>query len=94
MHAKSKKILITTETHELFILRKNRREAIHEFCPKCESKVELMSIDTAVSFAQKGTRQLFELIESGSAHSIETTTGHLLICKNSLAGKEAKAEKL
>lgn len=84
MTKKSKKILITTEQHEIFIIRNGHHQAIHGFCPGCQQEVELLNLDTAVTFAQQPTRELFELIERGAVHAIETTTGHLLVCQNSL----------
>ena len=85
MSEKAKKILITTEKHEIFIVRRGHDTAIHGFCPECKVEVEMLTFDAAVSFAQKQTRELFELIERGVIHSVETTTGHLLVCKSSLA---------
>ena len=84
MVSKSKKILITTQRHEVFIIRQNGDKAIFGLCPECGLEVELLNLDTAVSLAQKRTHELLALIEGGAVHSIETTTGHLLICKRSM----------
>lgn len=84
MHAKAKKIVITTEKHELFVLL-NGHQPIYRFCGECKCEVELLSIDLAVSLVQKRTHELFDLIERGVIHTTETATGHLLICKQSLA---------
>jgi uncharacterized protein YlaI len=86
MTAKSKKFSITTENHEIFILRRNRNKTIRGFCPDCQKEVEMLTLDEATTKTGKRTRELFELIENNSLHSIETGTGHLLICLKSLTG--------
>lgn len=92
MHAKSKKILITTESREIFILRTEGRSDIRGFCPKCAVEVEMLTLDAITSQTGKRTRELFQLIENNSIHSIEATTGHLLVCRYSL--KEIDGQKL
>lgn len=84
MAAKTKKYLITKESHEIFIVRRNGNETIHGFCPECEREVEMWTFDAATTNTGKRTRRLFQLVENNLIHSIETTTGHLLVCRNSL----------
>lgn len=83
MMQKAKKYLITTETHEIFIVR-HGREKIYGFCSECGNEVEMLNLDLAVTHSSKNARELFVLIERGAIHSIETESGHLLICRNSL----------
>lgn len=79
-----KKILITTESHEVFILRMKADSKINGFCVLCKKDVPLFTLDEAVSFSALSTRELIRQIESGTIHSIETASGHLLICRSSL----------
>ena len=79
-----KKILITTETREVFIVRLNGGSRIRGFCPRCEQEAPLLTLDEAVSFSALFTRELIRRIEQGVVHAIETASGHLLICRNSL----------
>lgn len=79
-----KKILITTESHERFIIRVNGASDISGFCPHCASQVRLLTFDEAVSFSARHARALIREIERDRVHSVETSSGHLLICRVSL----------
>jgi hypothetical protein len=65
---------------------------MHGFCPSCAEEVEMMPFDLAISYSGIGGRDLMRASENGEIHSVETTAGHLLICKRSLA-KGEKNEK-
>lgn len=84
MPAKAKKFLITTETHEIFIVRRNGRNAVKGNCGECGQEVELVSIDTAVTLTGIGAIELFRSLERGLTHFVESTEGHVLICEPSL----------
>lgn len=90
MAAKSKKILVTTEKREIFVVRRKRNNTIEGFCPECQKEVELQMLDEATSKTGISTRQLFRLIENNLLHSTETTGGHLLICSDSLKKQGGK----
>ena len=85
MTAKAKQILITTESHEVFIIRQSGEHTVPGFCPECNEQVEMMNFDTAISLTGIGGRELMHRSDDGEVHSIEAATGHLLICKRSLA---------
>lgn len=84
MVTKSKKYLITTESHEIFIVRYNGSQTFREFCPDCQKEVEMLTLDLITTQTGKRTRELFPLIEKNLIHSIETSTGHLLVCLDSM----------
>ena len=86
MMPKAKKYLITTETYEIFIVRRGL-QIIHGFCSECGKEVELLNLDSAVSLTGIRAREIFRLIENGEAHSLETTGGQLLVCRSSLEGE-------
>lgn len=79
-----KKILITTESQEVFILRMNENSNIRGFCADCEKEIRFLTLDEAVNFSALPTRELIRQVERGAVHSVETASGHLLICRNSL----------
>jgi hypothetical protein len=83
MPQNSKKYLITNETHEIFILRRGKN-TYSEFCAKCGKIVAMLNLDAATIETGIRTREVFNLLESGETHSIETSNGQLLICKDSL----------
>lgn len=83
MSLKSKKYLITTEKHEVIEIHQ-RQYSIHKYCPQCKQLVEMLTLDAITSATGKSTRELFQLVENHSLHSLETERGHLLICRESL----------
>jgi hypothetical protein len=85
-----KKYLITTESCEVFIVRRNRRDTARGFCPECEKESEMLTLDEITSQTGRRTRELFQLIENNEIHSIETESGHLLICRDSLETTDEK----
>jgi hypothetical protein len=84
MSLNAKKILITTESHEVFILRTDKRDHAYGKCPRCSLEVEILTLDQAISLSGLRTVELVRLIEADEIHSIETYSGHLLVCKDSL----------
>ena len=90
MHIKTKKILITTERHEILIVRQISGHTIPGFCPTCNEKVEMINFDDAVSQSGVGGREMLNRSEDGEIHSVASATGHLLICKRSLAAGMVK----
>lgn len=80
----AKKILITTEIHEIFIVRRSEQQTIRGFCETCSAENEMLTLDEAVSLTGKSTLELIRRIEAGAIHTIETASGHLLVCQNSL----------
>lgn len=80
----AKKILITTESHEVFILRTDHLDHAFGHCRDCGREVEILTLDRAVSVSGIRTGELVRLAEAKKIHSIETSMGHLLICKESL----------
>lgn len=84
MPSKAKKVLITTVSHEVFIVRVNEDTGIRGFCPSCESEVEMLTLDSAARIAGVSGRQMINEIATNEVHSIETANGPLLICRKSL----------
>lgn len=80
--------MITEESHEILIVRQKDRSTGRGHCRECEREVELVTADAAVTRSGRGSRELFRLIEAGVLHSVETSTGHALICGESLSGLE------
>ncbi len=80
----AKKVLITSATSEVFILRHGRQKAIRGFCEICEAETEMLDLHSAVTVFGLRTRELIRQIETGAVHSAETASGHLLVCTESL----------
>jgi hypothetical protein len=85
MSTNTKKILITTESHEFFVLRTDRRDRAYGRCSMCGGReVEMLTLDQAVTLSGIRTQDLVRMAEIEEVHAVETTTGHLLICKESI----------
>ena len=82
--SKTKKILITTESFETFVLHVNSKGRAVARCSQCENEVEVLGIDQAVTTSGLRTNELIRRIEMGEIHGIETQAGHLLVCGDSL----------
>jgi hypothetical protein len=82
---KAKKILITTESHEVFILRTSGRLRAVGNCPSCGREVGMLTLDQAVSESGLRTSELVQMAEEGTIHTIETQSGHLIFCLGSIA---------
>lgn len=81
----SKKILITTESREIFIVRINGRTDIRGFCETCAIETEMLTLDHAISLFGISALKMLRAVESGEIHFLETTDGHLLLCCESLS---------
>ena len=80
----AKKIVIRTESHETFILQTNSKGRAFGRCRQCDREVEILSLDLAVSASGIKTSELVRKIERKEIHAIETGSGHILICSESL----------
>jgi len=89
MTTKAKKILITTESHEVFVVRRGEEKSWRGFCPRCTTEVELMTLDTAVSVSGHTTRELLRRAESGAVYAIEPRAA---ICSSALTVVRALVE--
>jgi len=84
MTAKTKKLLITTEKHEIFVVRVNHPTTMRGFCPVCGTEVEMLTLDSAVRFSGSSGREVIRRLAAEEIHTIETANGHLLVCRDSL----------
>ena len=76
------RILITKSIREIFIIRKIASQ--REPCPRCSADVQMVTLDEAVTLTGRSTRELMRRAAAGQIHSVETASGHLIICKRSL----------
>jgi hypothetical protein len=77
---RAKKILITTESHEVFTLHVNSERGAAGFCRSCNAEVEMLSLEQAVSLTRIHTRDLVRLVDAQEIHAVETVSGHYLVC--------------
>jgi hypothetical protein len=84
MKTNAKKLLITTEKHEVFIMRLGTIETVTGYCEWCQEEVEMLTLDSAVRVSGITGQQIVRQIANNQTHSIETLNGHLLLCRKSL----------
>ena len=80
--AKSKKIFSRLITYERFSVAPSQLLVL--FCAGCDRPSEMLPISQAAVEAEISTKKLFRLSEDGLVHSVETETGQMLICRQSL----------
>ncbi|MBC7899903.1 MAG: hypothetical protein H7070_07595 [Saprospiraceae bacterium] len=80
----AKKILITTESREIFIIRNGGTEIFTDHCSGCATDVELLTLEAAVLLSGIAVREIVRLAETGEIHFRETASGHLYVCRRSL----------
>ncbi|MEZ5427334.1 MAG: hypothetical protein R2747_13775 [Pyrinomonadaceae bacterium] len=82
--AANRKILITTESSEIFIIRARGKHEIRGFCAGCGGESQMLTLDEAVSLSGIATMEIIAHLRLEKIHFLETAGGHLLICRNSL----------
>ena len=87
----AKKIKAVTRRHEFFVMR--RRLRFQLYCEQCAADREFVSLDDAVLFSGFATREIVRLAETGELHFLETSGGHLFVCRKSLTEKQQEKKR-
>ncbi|MBI3652358.1 MAG: hypothetical protein HY231_15155 [Acidobacteria bacterium] len=74
---------ITIETHEVMVIR-HRGKFPKPYCRACGTTAVLLTLDEATVLFPYSTRELCRLVEEEQVHYLETASGSLLICPESL----------
>jgi len=81
---KTRRTEITVETDEIVVISGTRR-AVQAWCPECDEAVRMITPDEAAALASASSRTIYQAVEDGRLHNIETTDGVLLVCLKSLS---------
>lgn len=73
---------ITSETHELLIVRVPSGHAIRMWCSECDTEVDMLRPDEAAVLASVSTRRIYQWVEADQIHYQESTGGNVVICPN------------
>lgn len=84
MSPNTKKILIETESREVFRLRIIGPEIARLYCEYCKKVEEMLDLNSAADISGAPARDLLLRAESGELHSPEDASGHMFICRRSL----------
>ena len=79
---KKRRIVITRETDELFVI-KTPLHSREVWCPKCAAQVRMLTPEAAAAVTGMSARAIYRLVEAGQIHFTETPDGLLLICPDS-----------
>lgn len=78
-----RKTEITIATRKRFIVQTPETEE-QFFCSQCAERYPLITAEQAAVFFKVSRRAVYQLVENGTAHFVETDAGVLLVCPNLL----------
>ena len=81
---KKKTTTITSESHELFIVRRGAEQPIRMWCPDCAAEVDMLKPEEAAVIANVDTRTIYRWIEAAQIHHSESGEGNVLVCPRQL----------
>jgi hypothetical protein len=84
--AKKKTTIITTETHEVLIVKRRAEPSIRMWCGDCAAEVEMLRPEEAAVIANVSTRTIYRWIEAAQIHHQENAEGNVLVCPDLLLG--------
>ena len=72
-----------------FFVETSRRLVIHQpesseqfFCPQCSEP--MLTAEQTASLLDVSHRAIYQMVENGTSHFLETETGVLMVCPNAL----------
>jgi hypothetical protein len=78
-----KKTTVSVETERILTIKRRRLE-IDGWCQGCGEQVKLVTPETASAMTGLSVRAICRMVEASEVHFLETPSGSLLICLNSL----------
>jgi hypothetical protein len=87
---KKKITTITSETHEVFIVRSEGRHPIRMWCPDCAADVEMLKPEEAAAIANVSPRTIYRWIEAAQIHHCEGMGGNVVVCPAQLFAGDAR----
>jgi hypothetical protein len=83
---KKRTTTITSETHEVLIVRRRFEPSMRMWCDECGAEVEMLKPEEAAAIANVSTRTIYRWIESAQIHHAESVGGNVIVCPNQLFG--------
>lgn len=80
--------IITTETHEVWVIRRPKKQA-SGWCEKCEAMVELLTADEAARLTGSSVRAIFRQLELDQFHFRESVAGEISFCLPSVLATQS-----
>jgi hypothetical protein len=79
-----RRIVITSQTSERFIVQWKKSANRERFCAVCVAEIEMLKVEEAAIVSGLTVREIFYRVESGAVHFLETKDGLMFVCLNSL----------
>ena len=89
---KKKTTTITSETHEVFIVRRGSGHSIRIWCGDCAAEVDMLKPEEAAPIANVNQRTIYSWVEAGHINHTETAAGDVLVCPNCLWRQRSSEE--
>jgi SRSO17 transposase len=83
---------IIVEKHQRIVIR-SRRQTVIAWCEQCSVETLMLSPEKAAALVHTTVRDLCRRVEAGELHFIETESGALLVCSNSLSSEFSTRQK-
>ena len=80
---KKKHVEITAEVQRTLIIKESNA-ALPAWCSQCNQQVRMISPTAAAALAGTSVREIFQRVEAGDLHFIETPEGQIRICSDSI----------
>lgn len=87
MTGKKKRTHITVKSDQVLVIRRPGR-SLTAWCTECCSLVNMIAPEEAMAVAGVSSREIYRWVEAGRVHFLETSEGFLLICLDSLPGRD------
>jgi hypothetical protein len=81
---KKKITIVTSETHEVLVVRRAAEPEFRRWCPLCSLDVDMFTPPGAAAMLGTSTREIYRQLEAGEIHFSEEPGMPLLVCGNSL----------
>ena len=81
---KKKTTIITSETQEVFVIRRPVSQMRRTWCAGCSAEVEVLEPEEAAAIAGVSTRTIYAWLEAGQIDHTETREGKVLVCPKCL----------
>jgi len=85
-----KRLEIVWETREITTISFNQNRRATVFCQSCSAETLHLTVSEAASILKFSEFAIFRFVETNQIHSIETGSGSLLICGDSLSIENKK----
>lgn len=86
-----RRLRVTVTKIRRFPLTDESRSSPHGPCQVCAREVELLTRDGAAEVLEVGLSALDDFISAGRVHAVETASGSVRVCKDSLFARASAA---